>query len=75
MQLYNSFKCLKVIIQNLVFLIGPLTVKDSESGVSTIIGVATDCPYTWEQYRTGPYCTYSRVSAVLPWIQETMKTT
>jgi len=54
---------------------GPLTVKDSETGVSTIIGVATDAPYTREEYLTGPYCTYSRVSAVLPWIHETMKTT
>jgi len=52
---------------------GPLVAKNSNSGAFTVIGVTCDAPYTWKQYRLGPYATYSRVSAVLPWIYETMK--
>ena len=57
-----------------VYIIGPLMIKDSETEAFTLIGVACDGPYKWEQYRTGPYATYSKVSAVLPWIHETMQT-
>ena len=56
-----------------LYIVGPLAVKDSESGAFTIIGVTCDAPYKWDQYRSGPYATYSRVSAVLPWIYETMQ--
>ena len=54
-------------------IIAPLVIKDGQTGVFTIIGVTCDAPYTWEQYRSGPYATYSRVSAVLSWIHETME--
>ena len=62
-----------VIIKYSLFSTGPLVVKNSDSGAFTLIGVTCDAPYEWEQYRLGPYATYSRVSAVLPWIYETMK--
>ena len=57
-----------------VYVIGPLLIKDSETEAFTLIGVTCDAPYYWEQFRTGPYATYSKVSAVLPWIHETMQT-
>ena len=50
-------------------------VRDPKTGSHTIIGVATDAPYTWEQYKQGPTATFSRVTEALPWIIETLKKT
>ena len=50
-------------------------IRDPVTRVHTIIGVAYDAPYTWEEYKQGPTAVYSRVTEVLPWIYETMEKT
>ena len=53
---------------NFYLLIGPLISHNKNTGVSTLIGVTVDAAYTWDKFKTGPVSTYSRITAVLPWI-------
>ena len=50
-------------------------IHDPNTDVYTLIGVTVDAPYTWEDYKQGPNAIYSRVTEVLPWIYDTMRTT
>ena len=52
------------------FVIGPLVIKDPDTGVHTIIGVTQDAPYTYDEYLQGQVSTFSRVSTVLSWINK-----
>ena len=61
-----------VLRYNFVLIIGPLMIRDLKSGIHTVIGVATDAPYTIEQYKQGPVNTFSRVAGVLPWIDHVL---
>ena len=50
-----------------------MLVQDIKTGTYSIIGVATDGPYTIDQFENGPVNTFSRVAAVLPWISDQTK--
>ena len=51
---------------------GPLTVVDPDTGLHTLIGVASAAATTLENYRFTPSMRFAPVDKVLPWIKEVM---
>ena len=50
--------------------IGPLLIKEPNTGVITVIGVTNDAPDSLKN--TTVVATYARVNQVLPWIYEVL---